>query len=545
MTRVEFRYKYWLLGIIPVAYLLIGFHFNLVIGMLSLRNLDPDYIYFMSGLSVAEGYLRIGHVDNPGSPLQYLAGLTFRLTYLIRSHDVPFLKDLLGNPDLYMNILNHVILILVSMVMLIGGRMTLRVTGSLVPALIVQTVPFYAEIMADIVGRVVPELLIPIPLILTTVILLKILQDQKVTRKDVLWLAACSAFGLSIKYNYFTLWLIPLLVIPRWKDKGLFLLFGAAFFMIFAIPAVIKLETTWEWIRGLATHSGQYGTGGGFINWLSFNASLSTIISKSRPFYYFIIILLLTILAVLAGKKARAGDPWTRMASAVILVVLLHTFLVSRHYAYRYLIPMLSLMPLIILLAAHGWSMIAGSLQAKKAVMILLLILFIPGTIRQVSALRQKSELISNDVAGRMVTWHYVQGLGMDNIRLIAAKSYGCPFRERALMFSDAYSGRLHKHVQPVLKELYPGSYFHFTWDNTLRTWGQAWDSLGIFDRGKPVYLFIENDSQASLDHSMKFFFGEAGINGSVTAERKFQNQHTKEAIYLLYRPDFSEITEK
>ena len=69
--------KLLLLLIAPFAYFFLGSYIHQVIGLYSLRSADPEYIYFISGLSIADGKFMLGHIDNPGTPLQYLTALVF------------------------------------------------------------------------------------------------------------------------------------------------------------------------------------------------------------------------------------------------------------------------------------------------------------------------------------------------------------------------------------------------------------------------------------------------------------------------------------
>ena len=166
------RYYPFILAIIPFVYLFTGFHFNHLIEIFSLRNLDPEYIYFMSGLGISNGHILIGHIDNPGTPLQYLVALTFRLVYLFRPHEHPFTEDIFLNSDHYLNMVNHFILIIVAIFMYFAGRNVQKTTKSVAYALLIQTAPFYSEITYDIIGRVVPELLTPIPVLLFSIFFL-------------------------------------------------------------------------------------------------------------------------------------------------------------------------------------------------------------------------------------------------------------------------------------------------------------------------------------------------------------------------------------
>jgi hypothetical protein len=536
MTEWRVRgYENLLLGLIPAVYVLIGMHANLMIGLPSLRNIDPEFIYYISGISVAEGRFDLGHTDNPGTPLQYLAALVFRLVYLFRAHDVSFIEDILAYPDLYLNILNHVILLMVGVGLFIAGGAARQVTGAIPYGLVVQTMPFYAEITYDIAGRVIPELLLPVPIAFFTIVLLRVISENKVSRKSVTWLAVLSALALSVKYTTVTLWIIPLLVIPSWKEKGRFLLLSILLFCVFAIPAVIRPEESWRWLRGLVIHSGQYGSGSNdFVDWSVFLANLSYLYKATRPFFALAGLLVLVAIFIPLLKKDFIRQVSFRISIAVILVILVHLFMVSKHYAYRYMVPVLDLLPLIILLVASGIEFYASFPKTRSVLMALILLLFIPGVSRQARAMHQKNRHISTEVQHKMDTWHRVRALGHDHVRLIASKSYGCPYPEYALMFSDAWAGKQRGLIRPTLEEMYPDSYFYFTWDRSLRYWGTSWDSLHAFDRGKPVILYLEKDSPEMLRDALSFFFGNAYGEGILKAEATYINPQTGESIYDL-----------
>ncbi len=46
--------KKWLLLIVPLFYFAIADYFRILMSNPSLRSVDPEYIYFMSGLGIAE-----------------------------------------------------------------------------------------------------------------------------------------------------------------------------------------------------------------------------------------------------------------------------------------------------------------------------------------------------------------------------------------------------------------------------------------------------------------------------------------------------------
>jgi hypothetical protein len=84
------RYEQVLLILMPVVYFIAGSYFRNLLGNLSLRSCDPEYIYFMSGLTLSDGLLKIGHIDNPGTPLQVFLAITFRIVYFFRASPSSF-----------------------------------------------------------------------------------------------------------------------------------------------------------------------------------------------------------------------------------------------------------------------------------------------------------------------------------------------------------------------------------------------------------------------------------------------------------------------
>jgi len=91
-----------ILFVVPSIYFIIGSYFRSILGDLSLRSLDPDYIYFITGLGISEGHFNVYHVDNPGTPLQYLMGFSYRITHLFRPGGGTYFEDVFKTPDLYL-----------------------------------------------------------------------------------------------------------------------------------------------------------------------------------------------------------------------------------------------------------------------------------------------------------------------------------------------------------------------------------------------------------------------------------------------------------
>src|SRR5660397_3345 len=172
-TRFDKNVKLFLY-IFPFLYLIAGVYFRHLLGILSLRSVDPDYVYFISGLHISEGYFKVGHIDHPGTPLQILIAIMFRIIYLFRGNTAVYIEDVFLHPDLYLSITSLVITILTAGLLLYAGKKIFQSTKSIFYAILIQTAPFLPVIWYDLIGRITPELMMPFPVILLTVAIIKI-----------------------------------------------------------------------------------------------------------------------------------------------------------------------------------------------------------------------------------------------------------------------------------------------------------------------------------------------------------------------------------
>jgi hypothetical protein len=232
-----------LLVLIPLLYFIAGGYFRNLLGNLSLRSCDPEYIYFMSGLTLSDGNLKLGHIDNPGTPLQVMMALVFKLTYFFRSAPVPYVEDVLLQPDLYLSVASLFIVAATTLLLLFAGNKVYKSTNSIFYALLIQTAPFLPVIWYDLVGRVAPELIMPFPVVLLIVLIISVyFKNGKTTTKELLFFSLISALGLSIKLTFLPLWFIPFLIIDGWKKRFSFIGLSFLFFFIMAFPMTLRIE---------------------------------------------------------------------------------------------------------------------------------------------------------------------------------------------------------------------------------------------------------------------------------------------------------------
>lgn len=526
-----------LLFIIPLLYFIAAGYFRNLLGNLSLRSCDPEYIYFMSGLTLSDGNLKLGHIDNPGTPLQVLVALVFRITNLFRSTSLPYVEDILLHPDLYLSVASIFIAAVTTVLLLFAGLKVYKTTRSVFYAMLVQTAPFLPVIWYDLVGRVAPELVMPFPVVLLTVLIVSVyFSNEKTTTKDLVFFSLLSAFGLSIKLTYLPLWFIPFLIIDGWKKRVYFIGLSFVFFLIMAFPMTLRFEVFLGWVKNLFFHSGQYGSGeSNIIDFASLGTNLKELYGYEKRYFYVFFGLIATLVAYLGYFRKKAEKRISLIAIAVIVTIILQVIMVGKHYAHRYFIPVLMLQPLLVFLLAE----IIKKFYPKKVTTLLVsfgIVLFFVWQIQfNKEWLPIKTQAMGTDIENRMQTWHVAQSLEKDSYKIIASQNYGCPFIEYTLTYSTVWaSHKKQEEYKPILARFYPDTYNFFTWDNSMKYWGEKFNAQKAAASGKKIYLYLERNEEELYNRTINKLQEENGAPFEVEKDTVFLNDKTGEIIYQL-----------
>ncbi len=535
-SRFEKNQKF-LLFLIPFLYLVAGIYFRFLLGNLSLRSVDPDYVYFISGLSISEGFFKVGHIDHPGTPLQILIAVLFRIIFLFRGSNVSYIEDVFLHPDLYLSIANLLITVMTTGLLIYAGRKIFETTKSVFYAVLVQTAPFLPVIWYDLIGRITPELMMPFPIILLTVLIITIYYtENSVSYKTVILLALISAFGLSIKLTYILLWMIPFLMIETWKKRFVFVGLSFILFFIFAIPVTLQLNVFWGWVKNLFMHSGTYGGGeSNIINFASLRTNLKDLYGYEKRFFYVYFGLIAVFSGYLIYFRKKVDKKIVLLAIAVILTIAAQLLMIGKHYAHRYFIPVLMISPLMIFIIAE----MIKKVYPKKITTYIINIGIVGFLFWNVQFNRHwlpiKTEAMGTDMENRMQTWHVAQSLEKDSYKIIASQNYGCPFIEYALMYSTVWANHAKREeYASILGKLYPTTYNFFTFDNTFRFWGEKFNANNIIDSGKKTYLYLERNEEELYDRSINKLIEENIDTFEIERELIYLNDKTTEIIYQL-----------
>lgn len=530
-------YQKILLIILPLLYFIAGSYFRNLLGNLSLRSCDPEYIYFMSGLTLSDGAIKLGHFDNPGTPLQILVALVFKLMYFFRLPATPYVEDVLLHPDLYLSVTSLFLAAITAGLIFYAGYKVFQSTKSIFYAVLVQTAPFLPVIWYDLIGRVAPELMMPFPVMLLTVLLIHIyFRKEEYNWKSVLFLAFFSAFGLSIKLTFLPLWIIPIIVIEGWKKKLGFVVTSFLMFFIIAFPMTLQFGFFWGWVKSLFMHSGNYGAGeSNIIDFASLGNNLRELYGYEKRYFYVFFGLIGVLIAYLITFRKKTEKRIILLALALAISISLQIIMVGKHYAHRYFIPVLMLSPLMVFTISEMIKKFYPKRITRYLINTGIILLFIWNVQFHKQWLPIKTEAMETDVENRMATWHVAQSLEKDCYKIIASQNYGCPFIEYTLFYSQVWANhKKREEYQPILNKLYPNAFSYFTWDNSMKYWGEKFNVKKIIESGKKTYLYLERNDEELFKKTINKLIEENGSAFSVEREMVYLNNFTNEIIYKL-----------
>jgi hypothetical protein len=531
-----------LLLLFPVFYFFAGAFFRFILEEPSLRSIDPDYVYFMTGLNISEGYLKVKHIDHPGSPLQYLVALVFRIVWLFRKNPSGFTEDVLGHPDLYLSMVNVVITVVVSLSLFWAGKYVYKKTESIVYGMLVQTLPFISIILYEIIGRITPELLLPLPMLALSAFLIGGLssKNEEFRNKDFMLLSLILAFGLSLKLTLIPLWIIPLIIVKSWRSKVLVLVSGIVFFLIIAFPVTLQIERFWNWTKDLFIHSGQYGSGEeNILDFVQLKENFGKIVRLQKHFTFLVAALIVIIpIAIIWFKKRQTSHSKKLIAIsvAVLAAILAQVVISGKHYAPRYFMPALMFTPVILFLLAEIIKTFYRSKILNAALALGITFFLFWNVKQQLGVINYTAEAYEKQIAARNLTRNMAETFEKSGIKIIVSQDYGCPFPEYALHFSTVWSAPdLHEKYLEKLAKLYPKTYQFTTWDGRFIYWATPLNLDNIISENTPVYVYLEKNDKELYEKTIAKLGEVFEKDFSVQKKLLFENPVNNEALLQLF----------
>jgi hypothetical protein len=530
------KYFYGILLIIPILYILFSSYFHENIGLYSLRSADPEYIYYICGIEVANGQMKVSNIDHPGNTLHYFLALTFKATHYIRGNNIPFNEDILANPDLYLRVANTVINFSLAMVLFLIGCISLLMSPSIWYAILLQFTPFATDIAYSNMARITPESIMSFFIILISALTLGILFGKSKSNdwKTISMFAGIFAITLALKLTLAFLLILPLFIIDGWRKKLYFVGLTLLFFFIFAIPVTLQISYFWGWIQKILLYSGQYG--GGEKNVLEINTFFPNVISLyklNRSFFLFTFLFFLVFVYSFFRNKKESFSTANKISIALIIIVSLQVFMLGKQFKTSYFVPALMLLPLMVIMTLEHIKTWAPNRIFKFIPATLVCLVFIMFSMAHRPIIKDLSINYEKQNYEKMKAYHFLKTVRENSTLILAVGGYGGPTEEYALRTSYEWAGRYKTFFHPVFEKLYPDTYMYFTWDKTLKYWGKPLQLKSILSNNKPIYLYLENDAPNLYQNTLeKFEFSKDSCR--IDSTLLFVNQFTKEQIYRL-----------
>jgi len=449
----------WLLLIVPILVTFAAFRLKEISGPYWLNaNLDPSYIYLMNSLNVANLHRPL-HTDHPGTPVQVAGGLIIRALNL-GSDENSTAKSVISNPEGYLHTINNILTITYALCLLGVGYVSLLVWQNVLAGMLIQVTPFIAlDIVVRIFGVTPETLLMSISMLFVAIILLTLRFDVKRHAFGYsLAFGLLSGLGLSCKFTFVPLLLIPVILLPTWKWKLVFMFVALVAFAVFIFPILTPslLKNMFGFLFGIVTHTERYG--GGEARIINPHRYLSNLVDLIKGEALFFSIVTGAFIALVVKRKYLLKDARYKALVAVTAAQVLQLLMVARHPgSNRYFLPALSLVGVSLVLVletlTQKLSVISNRYRYLPGMLICLVILIV-----QVKATKT---LYNNWEAE-------TRGLGAVHTKLaqeyknaLVVYYHGASSNVFALKAGSYYSG---DYYGEIMQEIYPNNIFYDTW---------------------------------------------------------------------------------
>lgn len=317
-------------------------------------NNDPSYAYLLNGANLWQGKAP-GHVDHPGSTVHEITALSVGITYLLGGQNESLQRDILANPEKYLQVISYV---LIGLVLLTVYYLSWRVTcafKSLWYGVFFQLALFTQPMIIYEMTFVKPEALLIMATLVYMYIVFKMLMNNDFEDRYHIYcrdLGIICGFGLISKLTFLPLLVASCFLLAKTYYqqgflsiylKGLlrFFAFFVSAALILGFPALFSYQYLAHWVIGLVIGSGKYGSGELIIIAPSlFITGLKEIFLQNLWLVFsYIIALVMFIYSYVQPQKLQAQT--VSILRFIFITFSLQILMVAKHYGNHYLLPIL------------------------------------------------------------------------------------------------------------------------------------------------------------------------------------------------------------
>lgn len=503
--------KKYCVAILPAIFLILAIliHFNY--GNFYMVNVDPEYFHFFNGLNLAIFNLAVDYIAHPGTSLQVIYAISAHITNLIQPGN-GIITNALNNPEQFIHGANILLnLFTLSMVLLLGIHV-FKYTGNIFLTLTLQLMPFSNHNLLMLSGRMTPETALIFPILLLSFLVVKYLYDndsQKNTKHYLIGFAIAGGLGIAGKISYLPYLIIPLFLFPSTKLRLKYLLYTGLAIIVFAFPLFINIGKSWEWFGGMFLHSGKWGSGAeNFIDTSLIPVRIHKLYQMDRSFFIIIGIAftqLIFFTSIPYFRKIADLKPFLKVMMGLILSIVLSILLITKHFAVHYFMPTLLFKTFFIYLMAEIFRKLFNSQKQKNIISVFAFAIALILIALQIKPLR--SDVQNAHIRADMVNqkaFILEDYNTIDNPLIITSHHSGSPFVESAMVAGFLMSNHLKSTFKDRLMEMYPNTFFYYSWSDYFYCWDKFMDAREFIDGQGPVYIFIGKNLEPNLDIILK-----------------------------------------
>lgn len=494
--------------VVPIVFLLLAILIHFSNGKFFLLNTDPEYFHLFNGLNMSIFNLAVDYIDHPGTTVQVLFAVSAHIVNLIFP-GTDIITNALNHPEAFIHGANILLNICIAMALFILGYKTYQYSGNLLLSLLLQLTPFLSIRVLIISGRILPESVIIVPILILILFVIRYIYDKKENinnRKYALAFAIIGGLGMATKLFYLPFLIIPLFLLQTKKSKWNYLFYTAIATVIFAFPLFVNFGKSWTWYSNMLLHSGKWGSGDlNIIDLSEIPDRLQQLFYTDRIFFILtglaIAQLILYFSLKILKNNTRVSVLVKRTLLSVITTIIIFGLFVTKHFAHHYIIPILVLKAFVVFLMAILLTETIELKNIRRYISIaaaLIAVLIILPQLKQLSASVQFKQSQAAKFEERLnLLKTYNQ---KENILIISPHYRGAPFMQTAMAGGVMLSGQLRSTFKYELREKYPNTFLYVTWSDQFYFWDEFLDANEFIDPQKPVYIFIGEGKDIHLE---------------------------------------------
>ncbi|HXD92114.1 MAG TPA: hypothetical protein VNX01_02825, partial [Bacteroidia bacterium] len=316
-----------------------------------------------------------------------------------------------------------------------------------------------------------------------------------ISTKSILFMAFVTAALFVAKITCVPFILVPLFFIEKPKKFIIYIIGLAVFALLILYPVWNSFKGMYKWFFGMATHSGQYGSGKEqIIDKVEYIKNLKTLFADEYFFTTGFILLFVIVIVGLFTKKWKSS--FYKLALAFWLVIVLQIMLAAKHYSFHYLIPARAVTIPAVLAGLVAFSQI----KLNKLIAIIMLTV-------STGLLLYKLQFYGTSYAKGNP--QYISSIGaakqFGNMPKIMTTGYeeSC-FVESALNFGIAYGGDSFEQGRQYVRKRYPTTFMYEKIPNKIFCFYRETPHADIFEKYPEVLVnFLRKDEvfkQSVLD---------------------------------------------